>query len=278
MTYVWIGLRRSGKLLLKNIHMLNVKGHLALQALLFPLRRRLLVRGLLRGLPPLPLDVCPARGVEVPLDARPVWALLSPRLLRGLRIREWLARGGLLLLVPPLPRLALPTHHCTLCEVISRECLRSPAPVLDPPALPGLLAENHGRIVEPAPGWLDLVTGLVGRALGPLPVCGLVVESVVGGSRLDLLPPVNGLADFAPVRGPDVTGRGLLTATSLVGTALAVTGLGLRTATGLGVSVRVPMVTRGLVVTGPGHAVSIADPLVTGPFFPLTGKKSAIQA
>ena len=73
------------------------------------------------GLLPLPLNVYPARGVEVPLDARPVCAsaLLSPLLLRGLRIREQLARSGLLLLTPPLPRLPLPTHHCTLCEVMS---------------------------------------------------------------------------------------------------------------------------------------------------------------
>ena len=116
--------------------------------------------------------------------------------------------------------------------------------------------------MESAPGWLALVTGLVGRALALLPVRGLVVESMVEGSRLDLLPPMNGLgvtgrglrtatglAEFTPVRGPAVTGRGLLTAT----------GLGLRTATELGVSVLVPMVARGVVVTGPGHAVPIGE-------------------
>ena len=174
---------------------------------------------------------------------------------------------------------------------MSRESLRRPAPVLDPPALPGLLAEKHGRIVEPAPGWLALVTDLVGRALVPLPVRGLAVESVVDGSRRDLLPPVyglgvtgrglrtaTGLAAFASVRVPAVTSRGLLTAAGLVGIALAVTGLVLLTVTGLGASVRVPMVARGLVVTGPGHTVPIAD-TVTGPFFPLTtrshGEESA---
>ena len=52
-----------------------------------------------------------------------------------------------------------------------------------------------------------------------------------------------GLAEFALVRGPAVTGRGLLTATGLVGT-------------GLGVRVRVPMVARGLVVTGPHRRVT----------------------
>ena len=76
---------------------------------------------------------------------------------------------------------------------MNREGLRRPAPVLDHPALPGLLAEKHGRIVEPAPGWLALMTGLVGHALAPLPIRGLAVESVVNGSRYDLRPPVNGL-------------------------------------------------------------------------------------
>ena len=143
--------------------------------------------------------------------------------------------------------------------------------------------------MEPAPGWLALVTGLVGCALAPLPVRGLVVESVVGGSRLVLLPPVNGLgvtglclrtatglADFAPVRGLNVTSRGLLTATGLVGPAFAMTGLGLRTATGLGVSVHVPMVTKGLAVPIADSVTACGD--LTGPLFrAVTGKKSAIQ-
>ena len=103
-TFVRSGLRCSGKLLLRKDLMLKGNVH-ALQAL-FPLRRRLLlVRGLLRksrtlrlslllpsflqkggfsgggglemhlvllsmGLPLLPLDLCPARRVEVLLDAR----------------------------------------------------------------------------------------------------------------------------------------------------------------------------------------------------------------
>ena len=141
MTFAGIGLRRSGKPLLKNVLMQNVRDQLTLQALLFPLRRRLLlVRGLLRksrtpwlpllpppplqeggrclrmhlvllpvGLPLIPLDMCPARGVEVLLDARPLCAsaLLSPLLLRGLRMRRQLARSGRLLLALPLPRLPL---------------------------------------------------------------------------------------------------------------------------------------------------------------------------
>ena len=76
------------------------------------------------GLPLLPLDFCPARGVVGPLVARSVHAssLLSPRLIRGLGIQELLSCGGLLL--PDLSRLVLPPHLCTPCEVMGRESLR----------------------------------------------------------------------------------------------------------------------------------------------------------
>ena len=76
------------------------------------------------GLPLLPLDFCPARGVEEPLVARSVHAssLLSPRFIRGLGIQELLSCGGLLLLA--LSRLVLPAHLCTPCEVMGREGLR----------------------------------------------------------------------------------------------------------------------------------------------------------
>ena len=67
MTYVRIGLRRSGKLLLRNYLMLSAKDRLPLQALLFPLRRRLLlVRGLLQK----------SRTLRLPL-------LLPPSLQKG---------------------------------------------------------------------------------------------------------------------------------------------------------------------------------------------------
>ena len=70
------------------------------------------------GLPLLPLDICPERGVEEPLVARSVHAnlLLSPQFLRGLGVQELLSCGGLLL--PALSRLALPPHLCTPCEVM----------------------------------------------------------------------------------------------------------------------------------------------------------------
>ena len=75
------------------------------------------------GLPLLPLDFCPARGVEEPLVALLVHAssLLSPRFIRGLGIQELLSSGGLLL--PALSRLVLPPHLCTPCEVMGRESL-----------------------------------------------------------------------------------------------------------------------------------------------------------
>ena len=138
---------------------------------------------LLVGLPLLPLGVFRVRGVEVPLDALTVCAsvLLSPLPLWGLRIQERLVRGGPLLPAPPRFRLALRTHHCMLREVMSWECLRKPAPVRGPPVLPGPLAEKHGGIVEPAPGWIALVTGIVVLALAPLPVHGLAVEGAGGG-------------------------------------------------------------------------------------------------
>ena len=76
------------------------------------------------GLPLLPLNFCPARGVEEPLDARSVHvsSLLSLRFIRGLGVQELLSCSGLLL--PVLSRLVLPSHLCTPCEVMGRESLR----------------------------------------------------------------------------------------------------------------------------------------------------------
>ena len=76
------------------------------------------------GLPLLPLDFGPVRGVEEPLVARLVHAgsLLSPRFIRGLGIQELLSCDGLRL--PVLSRLVLPPHLCTPCEVMGRESLR----------------------------------------------------------------------------------------------------------------------------------------------------------
>ena len=93
--------------------------------------------------PLLPLDLGPARGVEVSLVARPVRAsaLLSPLLLRELGRRELLVHSGRPL-PALLPRLPLPAHHCTLCDVVSRESLRRSAPIRDPPVFPDLRIEE----------------------------------------------------------------------------------------------------------------------------------------
>ena len=79
------------------------------------------------GLPLLPLDFCPARGVEETLVARLVHAssLLSPRFICRLGVQgnqELLFCGGIML--PDLSPLALPPHLCTPCEVMGREGLR----------------------------------------------------------------------------------------------------------------------------------------------------------
>ena len=120
-------------------------------------------------LPLLPLDLSPARGVEVCLVARPMHAsaLLPPQLLRELGRGKLLIRSGLPL-PAPLPRLLLPAHHSTLCDVVSRESLRGSAPVLDPPVFPDLRIEEQGRIVEPALCRTALVTGPVVLALALL--------------------------------------------------------------------------------------------------------------
>ena len=78
------------------------------------------------------------------------------------------------------------------------------APVHDTPVLPGLRLEKHGRIVVPALGRVALVTGLVARALAPLPARGQEVEKVVGVTRLNCCLSVSG-------RG--VIDSGLLTVT-----------------------------------------------------------------
>ena len=67
------------------------------------------------GLPPLALDLGPARGVEVPLVARLVRtsALLSLLLLWEVERGELLVRSGRPLLAL-LSRWPLPAHRCTL--------------------------------------------------------------------------------------------------------------------------------------------------------------------
>ena len=146
------------------------------------------------GLPLLPLDFCPAGGVEEPLDARSVRAssLLSTRFIRGLGRQELLSCGGLLLpfSVPvgsPSSSLhalrgdgagessgAFSVLGC-LSRLISatstrRGSLPSSAPVRIPPWLPDLRLGKPGRCFEPALGRMVLVIGLVAHAVAPLSV------------------------------------------------------------------------------------------------------------
>ena len=97
-------------------------------------------------LPLLLLDLGPARGVEAFLVARPVRvsALLPLRPLWELGRGRLLVRSGRPL-PEPIPRLPLPAHHSTLCDVVSRENLWRSAPILDPPVFPDLRIEEQGR-------------------------------------------------------------------------------------------------------------------------------------
>ena len=143
MTYVLIGLRRSGKCLPTFFACLPLcrcpfymsaffGSHAPLVFTSSPLpsagregvgwSRDALVM-LPEGFPLPLLDFGRAGGVEKPLVARSVHgsALLSPRFIRGLGIQELLSGGELLL--PVLSRLVLPPHLCTLGEVLGRENL-----------------------------------------------------------------------------------------------------------------------------------------------------------
>ena len=204
-------------------------------------------------LPLLPLDFSPARWVVECLVARLVRAsdLLPSLLLRELGSGRFLVRSGRPL-PAPLPRLPLPAHHSTLCDVVSWESLRRSAPVLDPPMFPDLRIEEQGRIIGPALGRPALVTGPVDLALALLPARGQAVESIVGGSRLGRCPPAS---------GRDVTGCDLRTAIGRVAftLALGVTGCGPRTATGIALGV-----TGHSLRTATNHFDSARDPLLVG--------------
>ena len=178
-------------------------------------------------LPPLPLDLGPARGVEVFLDVRllRVSAPLSLQLLRELQRGRLIVRSGLPL-PAPLPQLLFPAHYSTLRDVMSREMLQWTAPVLDPPVFPGLRIEKQGRIVEPVLDQTALVTVTVVLALAPLTVS----KSVGGGHLLGRCPTANG-------RG--VTGRDLRIALVHVGSA------------------RVPPLAEEVIVTARGQAISL---------------------
>ena len=289
MTFVLVGLRRSGNFSPRKEHIRNVKDH-ALQAL-FPLRpaRELLLKFRSLGLPPLLFPALqggrrrggggggggaqgapgvvsreasspPARprsserGGGVALDIRPLRAS-APLFLQPLRElgRERLLNRSGLPLPALLPRLLLPAHHSTLGDVMSREKFRRTAPLLDPPVFPDLRIEEQGRIVELALGRTALVTMAVVLALTPLTVRGQAVESVEGGHPLGHCPPAS---------GHDLRIASALCACALVlgETALDVTSRGLLTATYRVDSVRVPQLAEELAVTRSPSSVSWTIP------------------
>ena len=205
------------------------------------------------GLPLLPLDLGPARGVGVPLGLRLAWAGLLPLLLllREEEERELPAHDRRPF--PASPSLwTLPNSHRTFHDVRIRGSLQSLAPALYPPAIHALRGVDRGRIRGLGHVRLALVDVAVALALAPLPVRGQEGVSVGGGHR-----PRHALLVVAHA----LSGRGLLTATALgvealgrvvtglvpwidIGhavTTLGVSGRGLLTATAPAVSVRVPL-------------------------------------
>ena len=138
----------------------------------------------LERLPPLPLDLGPARGVGVFLGSRLVRAGALPLLLLLRERAKWeLPARSRLPLPTPLPRLSLPIPHRTLDDVRNRGRLRSLAPACYPPVVPDLRIEEHGRIGEPGHGRVAPMDVVVVLALSPLPVRGQEVESVDAGHR-----------------------------------------------------------------------------------------------
>ena len=206
------------------------------------------------GLPLLPLDLGPARGVGVPLGIRLAWAGSLPLLLL---LREGEERECPLSTDVPFPRLrvcGLPQFSPHVPRRENSRELQPLAPALYPPAIHSLRGVNRGRIRGLGLERLALVGVAVAPALAPLPVRGQEGVSVGGGHR-----PHHALLVVAHA----VSGRGLLTATALgvealgrvvtgldprIDTGHAVTALdvsGLLTATALVVSVRVPPARRG---------------------------------
>ena len=161
----------------------------------------------LERLPPLPLNLGPARGVGVSLDFHLVRAgalsLLLLLLLRE-RAKRDLPAHSRLPFPTPLPRLSLLIPHRTLDDLRNRERFQSLAPACYPPVVPGLRIEEHGRIGELGHERVAPVDVAVVFALAPLPVRGQEVESDDDGHR-----PSRSLL----VPSHAVTGHSLLTAT-----------------------------------------------------------------
>ena len=211
----------------------------------------------LGGLPLLPLDFGPARGVGVPLGFRLGRAGSLPLLLLLRERAKWElpARCRRPFPAPPMS-LTLPNSHRMFHDVGIRESLRHLAPPFYPPVVPDLRIEYQGRIRELGHERVARMDVAVVVALAPLPVPGQEVESIDAGHRLRR-------SLLVPARA--VSGRGLLTATargvealgldSRIDTGHAMTALGV-TATGRAVSVRVPLPAGEGGVTARGRPLS----------------------
>ena len=198
----------------------------------------------LGGLPLLPLDLGPARGVGVSLGFRlgRVGSLSLLLLVREWEERELPARCRRPFPVSPMS-LILPNSHRTFHNVGIRESLRHLAPACYPPVVPDLRIEDRGKIRGLGHERVARVDVAVVLALAPLPVRGQEVESVGNGHRprRSLLVPAHA-----------ESGHGLLTATArgVEALGLGVTGLDPRTDTGHTVT--------ALDVSGRGRLTAIA--------------------
>ena len=177
-------------------------------------------------LPLLPLDLGPARGVEVPLGIRLGRVGSLPLLLLLREEEEWELPARCRRPFPASPMSStLPNSHRTFHDVGIRESRRHLAPACYPPSVHDLRIEDRGRIRGLGHERVALVDVSVALALAPLPIRGQEVESVGSGHRprRSLLVPAHA-----------VSGRGLWTATACGVEALGrgVTGLDPRTDTG----------------------------------------------
>ena len=198
----------------------------------------------LGGLPLLPLDLGPARGVGVPLGIRLGRAGWLPLLLllREEEERELPARCRRPFPASPM-LLTLPSSHRTFHDVRIRGSHQHLAPAFYPPAVHALRSVDRGRIrglghvrvarVDVAVA-LALSQEVVSVGSGHRPRCSLLVPAhAVSGRGLRLL--------TATALGRVVTGLDPRTDTGHAVTALDVSGRGLLTATDRVVSERVPL-------------------------------------
>ena len=220
------------------------------------------------GLPLLPLDLGPARGVGVPQGIRLARAGSLPLLLLLREEEERELPAHCRRPFPVSPRLlTLPNSHRTFHDVRIRGSHQSLAPAFYPPAIHALRAVDRGRIRGLGHVRVARVHVTVALALAPLPVRCQEVVSVGSGHR-----PRRSLL----VSAHAVSSRGLLTATALgvealgrvvtdldpridIGhavTALDGSGRGLLTATARVVSERVPLPAGGSGVIVRDHTLA----------------------